>query len=129
MDKFQVFDPKFNDDELEEEFHNFFYKYNLSPLFTNEHRAPAISVAWIDARSVISPTGSYHNQLKEFSDFLQMSTDNKSYEEVLFKILHSARTFQKMMQNIRKIMDEVKSMPENFTFNMWNVVWYKKVLA
>ena len=125
-DKFQIFEPRFNDEELESEFNNFFHKYNLTPLFTNEHRAGSISVTYVDARSVINTTGSYHKTLKEFSDLLTIANDNKSYEESLFKIIYEARSFQGLMKTIKKIMDNIKTIDPSHMFNLWNIVWYNK---
>lgn len=124
--KFQLFEPRFNDEELENEFHNFFYKYNLTSLFTNEHRAGSISVTYVDARSVINTGGSYHETLKEFSDILTIGNDNKSYEEALFKIIYEARSFQGLMKTIRKLMDYIKTMDPDHMFNLWNIVFYNK---
>ena len=31
-EKFHIFEPRFNDEELENEFNNFFHKYNLTAL-------------------------------------------------------------------------------------------------
>lgn len=123
---FQIFEPRFNDPELEKEFNNFFRKYNLTPLFTNEHRAGSISVTYVDARSVINDTGSYHNTLKEFGDLLSIANDNKSYEEALFKIIYEARSFQSMMRTVRKLMEYIKTIDDDHMFNMWNIVFYNK---
>lgn len=128
VEKFQIFEPKFNNEELEEEFNNFFHKYNLTPLFTNEHRAGSISVAWTDARSVVNPAGSYHNTLKQFSDLLTIANDNKAYEEALFKIIYEARSFQSLMRTIKKLMDYINTIDDNHLFNMWNIVFYNKDL-
>lgn len=126
MDKFQIFEPKFYDDELENEFNEFFYKYNLTSLFTNEHRAGAITVSYVDARSVINTSGSYHKTLKEFGDILSLANDNKSLEEALFKIIHEARSFQSFMRKIRKLMDYIKTVDPDHLFNLWNIVFYNK---
>lgn len=125
-EKFQLFEPRFNDDELEQEFNNFFIRYNLTALFTNEHRAGSITVAWVDARSVVNPAGSYHQTLKEFADVLSIGNDNKAYEEALFKIIYEARTFQGFMRTIRKLMDYIKTIDDNHLFNLWNIVFYNK---
>ena len=58
-DKFQVFDFLFNDEELEEEFHKFFNKYNLNALFTLEHRSESIKVSDTEARSVTNVARTY----------------------------------------------------------------------
>src|SRR5699024_6405546 len=125
-DKFQIFEPRFNNDELETEFNNFFHKYNLTSLFTNEHRAGSISVTYVDARSVINENGSYHHTLKEFADLLSIANDNKSYEEALFKIIYEARSFQGMMKTIKKLMDYIKTIDPEHMFNLWNIVFYNK---
>lgn len=126
-DKFHIFEPRFNDEELEEEFNNFFHRYNLTPLFTNEHRAGSITVAWTDARSVVNPAGSYHKTLKEFADLLSIANDNKSYEEALFKIIYEARSFQGMMRTIKKLMQYIQTIiDDNHLFNLWNIVFYHK---
>lgn len=128
MQKFQIFEPRYNDDELDNEFHNFFYKYNLTSLFTNEHRASGITVAYVDAKSVINEGGSYHNTLKEFADLLSIGNDNKAYEESLFKLIYEARTFQSLMKKIRDVLNFTNTInPENL-HNLWNIVFYNKDL-
>ena len=123
---FTIFEPRFNNQELENEFNDFFHRYNLTALFTNEHRAGSITVTYLDARSVLNPDGSYHNTLKEFGDILSMANDNKSFEEALFKIIYEARSFQGLMRTIKKLMDYIKSLDPNHLFNMWNIVFYNK---
>ena len=125
-EKFHLFEYRFNDEELEKEFNNFFYKYNLTALFTNEHRAGNITVTWVDARSVINPTGSYHRILKDFADLLSIGNDNKAYEEALFKIIYEARSFQGMMNTIKKLMDYIKTLDNDHKNNQWNIVFYNK---
>lgn len=125
-EKFQIFEPRFNDEELENEFHSFFHKYNLTPLFTNEHRAGSISVTYVDARSVINTDGSYHETLKEFADLLSIGNDNKSYEEALFKVIYEARSFQGLMKTIRNLIEYIKSIDPEHMFNLWNIVFYNK---
>lgn len=128
-EKFSIFETKFNNDELEEEFTNFFYKYNLTSIFTNEHRAGGITVTYVDAKSVINTGGSYHETLKEFSDFLSMANDNKSYEEALFKLIYDSSSFQAFIKNIRKYMDFIKQQIDSeHMSNMWNIVWYAQEL-
>jgi len=126
VEKFQIFEPKYNDDELDNEFNNFFYKYNLTSLFTNEHRAGSISVTYVDAKSVVNTGGSYHETLKEFSDLLTIANDNKSFEEALFKIIYEARSFQSMIKKIRDLLDYVKTIDPDHMFNLWNIVFYNK---
>ena len=127
-EKFQIFEPRFNDEELENEFNNFFYKYNLTSLFTNEHRAGSITVTYVDARSVINTGGSYHETLKEFADLLTIGNDNKSYEEALFKIIYESRSFQSFMKKIKDLLEYVKTIDPEQLNNLWNIVFYNKDL-
>lgn len=126
LDKLQVFEYRFNNEELENEFNNFFYKYNLTPLFTNEHRAGKITVTYLDARSIVNESGKYHELFKEFTDYLLLAQDNKSYEEAIFKILYESRSFQGLATRIRKIMKYIDGIQEDRKFNIWNIVWYTK---
>lgn len=125
-EKFEIFEPRFNNEELEKEFNEFFYKYNLTSLFTNEHRAGSISVTYVDARSVINTGGSYHETLKEFADLLTIGNDNKSYEEALFKIIYEARSFQSFMKKIRDLLNYAKTVDSKNLNNLWNIVFYNK---
>ena len=125
-EKFQIFEPRFNNEELEKEFNEFFYKYNLTSLFTNEHRAGSISLTYVDARSVINTGGSYHETLKEFADLLTIGNDNKSYEEALFKIIYEARSFQSFMKKIRDLLNYAKTVDSKDLNNLWNIVFYNK---
>ena len=125
-EKFEIFEPRFNNEELEKEFNDFFYKYNLTSLFTNEHRAGSISVTYVDARSVINTGGSYHETLKEFADLLTIGNDNKSYEEALFKIIYEARSFQSFMKKIRDLLNYAKTVDSKDLNNLWNIVFYNK---
>ena len=122
-EKFEIFEPRFNNEELEKEFNDFFYKYNLTSLFTNEHRAGSISVTYVDARSVINTGGSYHETLKEFADLLTIGNDNKSYEEALFKIIYEARSFQSFMKKIRDLLNYAKTLDSKDLNNLWNIVF------
>lgn len=141
MRNINLFTFKFYNPELEEEFYNFFNKYNLTSLFTNDYRAPGIVVSLPDAQSVVKTSGkfyvqnglrvetggSYHELLKKFSDYLIIAQDNKSYEEAIFKIIYNARTFQKLINNIKKVMSFIDSEIDNeHKFNAWNIVFYTK---
>ena len=142
MDKFQIFEYNFNIPELENAFNDFFYRYNLTALFTNEHRAGTITVSYADARSVINTGGrfkvekgqrveyggAYHEDLKDFADLISMYNDNKSFEEALFKVIYTARSFGKLMTNIRKLLKYYESLEENRKHNWWNIVFYNKAL-
>lgn len=128
MDKFTVFDPMFNNEELENEFHAFFYKNNLTSLFTNEHKTSPIKVTYLDAKSVVNNNGAYASMLKDFSDVLSQANDNQMYNESTFKVIQKASTFQKMMNNIKKILQEYRTTDNEHLFNFWNIVYYNKDL-
>lgn len=128
MDKFTVFDPQFNDEDLENKFNDFFYKYNLAPLFTNEHRSSPIKVGYLDAKGVANENGSYVKDLKDFSDMLSQGNDNQRYEEATFKVLQKSPNFNVMMRKVRKLIQEYKSTKPEHLFNFWNIVYYNKDL-
>ena len=124
----QVFNLKFTDDELANEFYQFFDKNGLGALFTDGHRTSDISVSYLDAKSVVND-GSYHNTLKEFTDYMAMASGNKAYQEAMFKIIHTSRSFQALMNNIKKVMRFIDSqIDDQHLFNTWNIVFYNKEL-
>ena len=126
-ESFHIFSYKFNDEELEQNFNDFFNMYNLTPLFTNEHRASPISVSYIDAKSVVNTTGKYHSVLKNFSDYINTAMDNQMYESALFKMIYQANSFQGLMGIIQRIMKHIENDIDNkHLFNTWNIVWYTK---
>lgn len=127
LDKLQVFEPVFDNEELEEEFNAFFYKHNLTPLFTNEHKHPyGVKVGWADAKSVVNGTG-YAKTLIEFSDYLSRANDNKMYEEATFRVLYECRDFNRLIKNIKRYMQYMDTFENRHVFNSWNIVWYSKV--
>ena len=126
-EEIHIFNVNTVNEEVEQEFHEFFYKYNLLPLFTNEHRASPITVTDSDARSVIKPSNSYHKVLIEFSDLMNMANDNKMYESALFKIIYNANSFQGMMNQIKRLITFIHNDIDNsHLHNTWNIVWYTK---
>lgn len=126
FEKFTIFNVVSMNEELEKEFHEFFYKYNLTALFTNEHRAGQIRVTDIDLRSVVKEGGKYHDDLKKFTDYLLLAQDNKMYEEAIFKIIYDARSFQGMMNMLRRLMTYIDTIEEDYEHNTWNIVWYTR---
>ena len=126
--KFYIFEYRFNNEELEQEFNDFFHANNLHPLFTNEHMAGSITVTYVDAKSVVNEGGSYRNTLKEFSELLTLANDNKSYEEAMFRIIYEARSFQSFIRQLKKLIDYIKTVDERYKHNTWNIVWYNKDL-
>lgn len=126
--KFQLFNEKYNNEELSNEFHAFFYRYNLTRLFSDAYLSSDISVRYVDAKSVVNDGGSYHKALLEFSELITLGNDNKSYDEAMFKIINESRSFQSMMNKIKELNSYIKTIDERFKFNTWNIVWYKKDL-
>ena len=127
--KLQVFEILTVNDELAKEFNDFFTKWDLLPLFTDEHRTGKIKVTDSDARAVTNHGGAYNKQLKEFSELMDYAQDNKSYQEALFKVLHGAKSFQKLMNNIKKVSRYVKNeIQTDRQHNRWNIVFYDKKL-
>lgn len=128
VQKFDIFNERFNDEELSNEFHAFFYKNNLTPLFTDEYMASPISVTYVDAKSVVNDGGSYQKTLEEFADLLTIANDNKSYEEAMFRIIQEARSFQSFIKKLKELINYLKTVDERYTHNTWNIVWYNKEL-
>lgn len=122
-----LFNVKSMNDELVKEFYNFFPKYDLLSLFTNEHKASPITVTDNDVRSVVQPHGKYNRDLKQFTDYLKLGQYNKTYEEAIFSLIEKPRSFQALMLNIRKIMRFIDSeIDSEHKFNTWNIVFYNK---
>lgn len=126
--KFLLFEYRFNNEELEQEFNDFFHGNNLDPLFTNEHMAGSITVSYVDAKSVLNEGGSYQKTLKDFSELITLANDNKSYEEAMFRIIYEARSFQAFMRKIKQLINHIKTIEDNKKHNTWNIVWYNKDL-
>ena len=126
--KFYLFEYRFNDEEIQTEFNNFFHFNNLNPLFTNEHMAGTITVTYIDAKSVINQGGAYNKVLKDFSELLTLANDNKSFEEAMFRIIYEARSFQGLIRKLKQIIDYIKQIDDDKKHNTWNIVWYNKDL-
>ena len=126
--KFYIFEYNFNDEELEQEFNDFFHRNNLHSLFTNEHMAGSITVSYLNARSVINEGGAFNRPLKEFAELLTLANDNKSYEEAMFRIIYESRSFQGLMRKVKQLVDYIKTINEENKHNTWNIVWYNKDL-
>lgn len=128
MAEFTVFDFMFNNEKLENDFIKFFKVNNLDPMFTNEHRTGPIKVYLPDAQSVINDKGKYAQNLRDISDLLSTAQNNKKYNEATFKILYTAKTFQKMMNNIKRILKQEERTWDKHKHNIWNIVYYNKDL-
>ena len=73
--------------------------------------------------------GSYNGTLKEFTDYMAMASNNKAYQDAMFKILYNSRSMQTLMNNIKKVMRFIDSqIDEQHLFNTWNIVFYNKEL-
>ena len=129
MSDFTVFEFMFNNEKVENEFIKFFKVNNLDSMFTDEHRTSPIKVRLPDAQSVINGSGKYAKDLRNISDILSVGQNNQMYNEATFKILDEASTFQKMMNNIRRILNQyhVKTWDKHKK-NIWNIVYYNKDL-
>lgn len=127
MNNITLFDVKTVDDEMVEAFYDFFENQNLMPLFTNQHRTDQIEVPDLDLRSVIRSGNSYNRLLKSFSSFVNMNQNNIRYEESVFEIIDNAKTFQKLMNNIRDFLNYQQTINDEHTFNLWNIVYYDDV--
>ena len=133
MAEFTIFDYKFNDEELEKEFEEFFITNNMLPMFTNEHRSTPITVSYVEARSVING-GAYAKKLQSIVDDIHSSTNNKKYEEEMFMMLYSSNSLSGMANNTEKIAnyidyirtDDIEGKREK---NKWNIVFYNDDLA
>ena len=126
--KFYLFEYRFNNEELEQEFNDFFHANNLNPLFTNEHMAGSITVTYVDAKSVLNEGGSYQKTLKDFAELLTLANDNKSFEEAMFRIIYEAKSFQGMMRKLKELVNFIKTIDDQHKHNIWNIVWYNKDL-
>jgi len=128
MSEFTIFDYVFNDEELEEEFESYFISNDLQSLFTNEHRSSPIRVSWTEARALIN--GTYSKDLLQMKEILTIGTDNKMYENAVFRIIYNSRSMQGMVNRIRRINSYyLNDIDEEHKFNTWNIVWYNKELA
>ena len=128
MSEFTIFDYVFNDEELEEEFENYFVRNDLQSLFTNEHRSSPIRVSWTEARALIN--GTYSKDLLQMKEILTIGMNNKMYESAVFRIIYNSRSMQGMVNRIRKINSYyLNDINEEHKFNTWNIVWYNKELA
>ena len=151
LSQIRIFEPEFNDDELFQEFLNFFETYGLLSLFTNEHRAGSIKVKYVDARSVVLRAGNKDEMLKspnenvrkkakfyqpkvpgkdratllKFAEYLKLYNDNQMFEDDLFYIIYESKDFRSMIERIKRMMNYIDHKISNdYKYNMWNIVWY-----
>lgn len=123
------FHKAYNNEEMEQEFYNFFSKYGLSRLFVNDDLVPSIYVSDSDVRSVVNTSGSYHKSLVDMGELLLMSDDNKMYEEAVTRVIYNAGSFTALMKKIREVTEYfIAGVLKKHEFNFWNIVWYNKDL-
>lgn len=123
------FHKNYDNEEMEQEFYNFFSKYGLSRLFVNEDKLTQIYVSDSDVRSVVNTSGTYHKSLVDMGELLLMSDDNKMYEEAVTRVIYNAGSFTALMKKIRQITEYfIAGVIKEHEFNFWNIVWYNKDL-
>lgn len=124
-----LFDIRTINDELVKEFKNFFYRNNLMPLFTNEHKVSQIVVGDIEIRGVTNTDGAYREDLEQLSKNIGIAADNKRYEEAITSIIDRPRNFISFMQNVRKLNDYIaQGIYVEHAHNAWNIVYYNENL-
>ena len=120
----QLFDVLTVDDQRENDFYAFFYKYNLMPLFTDEHRTDNIKVTDNDVRAVINTGGAYHKPLKELAQLLTIQNENDMFQEAMLKLIDTPTTFQKFMNNVKKVINKLKTITIDKKTRIWTIVFY-----
>lgn len=117
---------KRSDRTVEEEFFNFFYRNNLTPLFTNEHRTQSIEVGLIDAQSLLKNKGKANRILLEFAKWLNMGMDNQMYESEVFKLIWASKDWKHFLSNLEIASEYMQTILPNYLHNIWNIAWYDK---
>ena len=111
-----------------EDFKKFFDVFNMEPLFTNAHRTSNIKVSWVDMRNVINQ-GRYYDTMVDFSNIMSMNQNNLMFEDALFDIINSTISFQKMIDNMDKLIAYIHNkIKDEHQFNKWNIVFYAEVI-
>lgn len=124
-----IFEVTTVNDEVENEFHSFFTKWDLLPMLTDWNRTGTIKVTDSDARSVINSGGKYNKELKKFSELLDYAKDNKAYQRAMFTVIEGVKSFQKLMNNVRKITNYIeREIYLEHQYNRWNIVYYTEDL-
>lgn len=127
--KLEIFEVTTVNEELEKEFNDFFTKWDLLPMFTNAHRTGTIRVSDSDARAVINSGGAYNKDLKKFSEIMDYAQDNKMYEQAVFSVIYGVKSFQKLMSNVRKVINYIeREIYTEHQYNRWNIVYYTEQL-
>lgn len=121
-----LFDVKTINEELENEFYNFFVKWDLLALTTDAHRTSSITVTDADARAVTNYGGAYNKDLKKLSELMNYATTNLSYQQAIFSLIEEPKSFQRFMNKVRKVNNYIeREIRLEHQFNRWNVVFYE----
>lgn len=126
--KIQIFHVRTMNDQIENDFYAFFYKYNLMPLFTDEHRTTNITVSDSDARAVINTGGAYHQPLKELAQLLTIQNNNDMFQEAMLKLIDTPKSFRKFMNNVKKVIAHLKTITIDNKTRIWAIVFYMEDL-
>lgn len=129
MTDFTVFEYRFDNPELQEEFEKFFKINAIQPLFTNEHRSTPIYVSYVEAINIVK-RGTYAKKIEKLHDILHFATGNKKYEQAIFKMIYESRSIQKLAnisERAKELYNELlKTASEKKQENFWNIVFYTK---
>lgn len=126
-EKISLFNTLTMNEEVEENFNKFFSIHKLLALFTNDYMSGEIKVTDSDMRAVINPNGAYHNDLVKLSNLLSIAMDNKAYEDALFRVIYTPRSFQKFMKIVRNINNDFEHyILDKHKHNFWNIVFYSE---
>lgn len=126
--RYTVFNHNTTDEELIEKFEDTIQRLDIEPLFTDEHRSTSISVSWAMLKNLVNG-GSSYQVLKNFSDFIHTSDDNKMYASVMLRTLHQPNNFENLIKNIKEVNHYIShNIDEQHQHNKWNIVWYNEEL-
>lgn len=130
MEKFKnLFTVTTVKEEVEEEFFNFFVKWDLFPLTTDSHRTGTIKVTDSDARAVFNHGGAYNKDLKKLSELMNHVNGNKAFDRAIFSLIEEVKYFQKFMVNVRKVNNYIeREIMLEHQYNRWNIVYYTEDL-
>lgn len=119
------FDYDTSIDKRAKEVEDFYKVLNNLDLENLLQTTTPIKVSWLDVRSVING-GKYYELVNEISNYFNYGYFT-NYEfankyKVMKYFTKNVKTFQKLMNNFKKIKNEVDRSNEGF--NLWNIVKY-----
>lgn len=125
---YTVFNHNTTDEELIEKFEDTIQRLDIEPLFTDEYRSTSISVSWAMLKNLVNG-GSSYQVLKNFSDFIHTSDDNKMYASVMLRTLYQPSNFENLIKNIKEVNQYIShNIDDKHLDNKWNIVWYNEEL-